>query len=144
MSGTFRTWLKFNAVGLAGIGVQLLALGLFKSVLKMNYLPATGLAVEAAVLHNFVWHERWTWAARTREAPEGLWGRLARFHMTNGLISIAGNLALMWLFVSRLHLHYFVANLMSIAACSIVNFFASHHLVFSPAWGRRSGEKRPN
>ncbi len=130
MSGILRTWLKFNTVGLVGIGVQLLALALFKSVLKMDYLPATGLAVETAVLHNFVWHERWTWVERTRDARGGLLGRIARFHLANGLISIAGNLALMWLFVSQLRLHYFLANILAIAACSIVNFFASHYLVF--------------
>jgi len=37
---------------------------------------------------------------------------------------------LMWLLVSRLHLHYFIANLIAIGTCSIVNFFASDRLVF--------------
>jgi putative flippase GtrA len=57
--------------------------------------------------------------------------RLFRLHVANGLISIAGNLLLMWLFVSRLHLHYFAANLIAIALCSILNFLASDRLVFS-------------
>ena len=48
-------WLKFNTVGAIGIGVQLAALAALKSGLELNYLLATGLAVEAAVLHNFVW-----------------------------------------------------------------------------------------
>lgn len=130
MSGAFRTWLKFNAVGIAGIGVQLLALTALKSGLKLNYLAATLFAVETAVLHNFVWHERWTWAERTRDNAGGIAGRLIRFHLANGLISIAGNLVLMWFLVSRLSLHYFLANLIAIATCSIVNFLASDRLVF--------------
>ena len=44
-------WLKFNFVGLLGIGVQLLALALLTSWLHVNYLLATALAVEAAVVH---------------------------------------------------------------------------------------------
>ena len=136
MSGGFRTWLKFNAVGLIGIGVQLLALTLFRSGFGVNYLSATFLAVETAVLHNFVWHERWTWAERTRLSTSGVVGRLLRFHLANGLISISGNLVLMWLFVSYLHLHYFLANLIAIGACSIVNFFASDRLVFAAAQRR--------
>ena len=127
---SFRTWLKFNAVGIIGIGVQLLALTFFKSILQFNYLVSTFLAVESAVLHNFVWHERWTWKERTLEISGGIAGRLLRFHLANGLISVAGNLVLMWLFVSQLHLHYFLANLIAIAACSIVNFLASDRLVF--------------
>jgi putative flippase GtrA len=130
MSGTFRTWLKFNAVGVIGIGVQLLVLTLLTSGVNLNYLLATVLAVESAVLHNFVWHERWTWIERTRGKSGGLTGRLIRFHLANGLISIAGNLVLMWLLVSHLKLHYFVANLIAIGTCSIVNFLASDRLVF--------------
>jgi len=130
VTGVFRTWLKFNAVGIVGIGVQLAALAILRTGLGVDYLIATFLAVETAVLHNFVWHERWTWVERTRQSAGGVVGRLFRFHLANGLISIAGNLVLMWLFVSRLHLHYFLANLIAIGTCSIVNFFASDRLVF--------------
>src|SRR2546430_16091794 len=61
-------WLKFNFVGLVGIGVQLLALALLKSGLHLNYLLATALAVETAVVHNFLWHERFTWRGRAGKA----------------------------------------------------------------------------
>ena len=127
---TFRVWLKFNMVGLIGVGVQLIVLTALKSGLGWNYLAATTIAVESAVLHNFTWHERWTWLERTRSSATGLIGRLIRFHLANGLISIAGNLGLMWLFVSRLRLNYFLANLVAIATCSILNFLASDRLVF--------------
>jgi putative flippase GtrA len=130
VTGTLRIWMKFNAVGLLGIGVQLVVLTALKSGAGFNYLAATVIAVEAAVLHNFFWHEHWTWIERTRSASGGLPDRLARFHVTNGLISIAGNLTLMWVLVSRLHLHYFLANIMAIATCSILNFLASDRLVF--------------
>ena len=131
MRSTFRVWLKFNTVGLLGMGFQLIALALLKGGLGLNYLAATLIAVESAVLHNFIWHERWTWWERTRRNASGVLGRLFRFHMANGLISIVGNLALMWLLVSRLHVHYLVANVTAIAACAILNFLASDRLVFS-------------
>ena len=59
-------WFKFNAVGAVGIAVQLAALALFKSGLGSPLEYATSAAVEVAVLHNFFWHERWTWGARTQ------------------------------------------------------------------------------
>ena len=130
MTGGLRHWLKFNAVGLIGIGVQLLALTILASGLKLNYLMSTFLAVEMAVLHNFVWHERWTWVERTRQMAGHRLRRLIRFHLTNGVISIGGNILLMWIFVSQVHLHYFVANLIAIGTCSVVNFFASDRVVF--------------
>jgi len=63
---TLVRWCKFNAVGGMGIAVQFVAIWLAKSVLHFNYLVATVVAVEGAVLHNFVWHERFTWADRTK------------------------------------------------------------------------------
>ena len=126
----FRTWLKFNTVGVLGMCFQLFTLAVLKSGLGLNYLAATVVAVEGAVLHNFVWHERWTWWEHTRGNAKGLGGRLLRFHLANGLISIVGNVVLMWAFVSRLHLHYFVANVAAIGTCAILNFLASDRLVF--------------
>jgi putative flippase GtrA len=120
-------WLKFNTVGAIGIVVQLAALALYRSVLGVPYLAATALAVETAVLHNFIWHERWTW--KDRPAGERL-SRLVKFNLTNGLLSIGANVLLMRLFVGHFHLHYLAANLLSIALCSLANFLLSDRLVF--------------
>jgi putative flippase GtrA len=130
-----RRWLKFNAVGAIGILVQLLTLALLAGPLHIHYLLATALAVETAVLHNFVWHERWTWKDRTpgRARLALLLSRLLRFHLSNGLVSILSNLLFMRLLVGQFHLHYLPANLLSIAACSLLNFFLSDLFVFRPA-----------
>ena len=124
-SGLIR-WLKFNAVGAVGIGVQLAVLTALKSGLGLNYLLATGMAVEAAVLHNFFWHERFTWA--DRPAKDRL-RRLLKFNLTTGLFSIAGNLAFTHLLVCA-GIAYLPANAISIALCSIINFVLNDRLVF--------------
>ncbi|MBZ5577080.1 MAG: GtrA family protein [Acidobacteriia bacterium] len=124
----FQRWLKFNTVGAIGIGVQLAALAILRSGLGIHYLVATGLAVETAVLHNFVWHERWTWVDRT--GPRGVVLRLLRFNLSTGLVSLVTNLALMRLLVGRFHIQYLIANLLSIAAGSLANFFLSDWFVF--------------
>ena len=124
----FRRWLKFNTVGAIGIVVQLAALAVLKGLLHVEYLWATGLAVEAAVLHNFVWHERWTWKGRVEK--KGMLWRLLRFNLTTGVISILANLIFMRLLVGQLHVQYLVANLLSIAATSIANFLLSEWFVF--------------
>ena len=126
----FVRWLKFNAVGAIGIAVQLGALAVFTSGTHLNYLAATALAVELAILHNFCWHERFTWADRTRHASGKVAVRFLKFNFTTGLFSIAGNLLLMRVFVGSLGLNYLVANIATIATCSIVNFIVSDQLVF--------------
>jgi len=130
VNGTLRHWLKFNAVGLIGVGVQLFTLTILTSGLGLNYLAATFLAVESAVLHNFIWHERWTWRERTRVSPSDIIVRLVQFNLTTGAVSILGNLIFMWLLVGQARLHYFVANILTIAACGLINFVVSDQVVF--------------
>jgi dolichol-phosphate mannosyltransferase len=125
-------WLKFNLVGGMGVAAQLLMLFLLKSGLHVYYLIATGLAVETAVIHNFLWHERFTWADR----PGGGITRFLKFNFTTGLCSIAGNLALMKVLVDLGHVNYLLANGITIAACSFVNFLVSDGFVFA---GNRAG-----
>jgi len=131
--GIITRWLKFNAVGALGIGVQLLVLACLKSGLHIGYLLATGIAVEAAVVHNFLWHERYTWRERIRPSCRKSLPRFFRFNLSNGAISIAGNLALMKTLVDLVHVHYLIANAIAITACSLLNFVVSEEWVFAPA-----------
>jgi putative flippase GtrA len=121
--------MRFYTVGLGGIGVQTLVMAFLKSVLGLHYLAATVIAVETAVLHNFYWHERWTWAHRNLEWS-GITLRLWRFNAGNGLIALVGQIGIMWLLVSQFHAHYLVATFTAIATCSLANFLISDRLIF--------------
>ena len=129
----FKRWIMFNSVGAMGIVVQITVLWILASHFQIGYLLATGLAVEAAILHNFFWHERWTWADRTKNCNNGFLRRFLYFHTANGVISLAGNLLLMQLFVGKLGMHYMPANLISVATCAIFNFLAGNQLVYRSA-----------
>jgi putative flippase GtrA len=134
-------WIKFNLVGAIGIGVQLGILALLMGIFHMNYMPATGLAVETTVLHNFVWHERFTWANRGAGGWRDVCMRLLRFNVTAGTVSIGGNLLLMRLLVGEAGVTAFAANLVSIAVCSLLNFVVSDQWVFSAS--QRSAGLQP-
>jgi putative flippase GtrA len=125
-----RRWLKFNAVGALGIGVQLVTLSCLKVLFQLDYLLATALAVEAAVVHNFLWHERYTWAGRVHPSWRSSLPRFLRFNLTNGAASIVVNLAMMKLLSGLGHVNYLAANGVAIALCSLVNFTISEVWVF--------------
>jgi putative flippase GtrA len=132
---TLLRWCKFNLVGALGILVQFVVLVFLKSVLHCNYLAATVFAVEGAVLQNFVWHERYTWADRMRaERVRPSWGaslaRFLRFNLTTGAVSIAGNLGMMRFMVGFWHINYLLANGIAIGMCSLANFLVSDGWVF--------------
>jgi putative flippase GtrA len=123
---------KFAFVGVIGIAVQIVTLH-WVAGLGCGYLSSTVIAVEAAILHNFVWHENFTWRDREKSASAKVGSRLLRFHLSNGLISIAGNVLLMRMLVGGLGMGIVPANLASITVCCLTNFLASDRWVFVPA-----------
>ena len=99
-------WWKFNAVGAVGVAVQLGALALLIQ-LGVNYLVATALAVEAAVLQNYYWH------------------------LANGLLSLISNLVWMRIVTGGLGIPAVPANLLAIALTSTANFLLGDRWVFA-------------
>jgi putative flippase GtrA len=131
--GLLQRWVKFNGVGAIGIAVQLTILGWLVRQAGLHYLWATAIAVEAAVLHNFLWHEHWTWKDRPSRTIAALLARLTRFHLLNGAISLSGNLVLMRVLTGSMQVDPLGANIVAIIFCSLVNFGASELLVFRRA-----------
>jgi dolichol-phosphate mannosyltransferase len=129
-------WIKFNVVGVLGFGLQTVALFLLTHGARpLSYLGATALAVELAVLNNFFWHQRWTWQDRPSATIGETLRRLFKFNVTNGLISIGGNLVLMSILVGRLDLPITGSNVASVAACSLLNFFLADRIAFATVTG---------
>jgi putative flippase GtrA len=123
---TFVRWWKFNLVGAVGMAVQLGALAVFNRWMGGHYLWASAAAIEIALLHNFVWHSLYTW----RDRPTGL-RQLVRFHLSNGLVSMVGNLVLMDLLVRVAGLPVMVSNAVAIACCSVANFCLGNGWAFA-------------
>ena len=125
---TFIRWGKFNLVGAVGMVVQLAALALFSRLAPGHSLLATAAAVELTLLHNFVWHIHYTW--RDRRDDSVIAGQLVRFHLSNGLVSMLGNLALVRVLVDEARLPLLVVNSIAILCCSVVNFCLGNQWAF--------------
>ncbi len=126
---TLIRWGKFNLVGAMGMVVQLAALALFNRWTAGHYLYATAAAIELALLHNFVGHLHYTW--RDRRGYSALIGQFMRFHLSNGLVSMVGNLALMRILVHEAGIPLLVSNSIAILCCSIVNFCLGDRWAFA-------------
>jgi putative flippase GtrA len=126
---TLLRWLKFNLIGIVGAVLQLWVLHLFLSA-GVQYLQATALGVEAALLHNFAWHQRYTWADRPTNELGEVVARLVRFHLSNGAVSIVGNVLLMRWLRGGMGVPVLVAYLVAIGVCSLVNFVLGDRFVF--------------
>lgn len=125
---TLIRWGKFNAVGVMGMVLQLTTLTVFERGAPGHYLIASAAAVELAILHNFVWHLHYTWRERVDDSLPLV--RLVRFHLSNGLVSMVGNLVILKLLVQQVRLPLLIADCIAILCCSLVNFCLGDRWVF--------------
>jgi putative flippase GtrA len=132
MTSTKRRFGRFSAVGILGAGVQLLLQSLLTRGLDFPSVTATPVAVEIAILHNFLWHELFTWSARGARGSGQIARRLWRFHAMNGLISLGGNTIIVYSLVERLKLPAMLAAAGAIILCSVANFLVADRWVFAP------------
>lgn len=124
-------FLSFAGVGALGFAVQLAAVAALTATAGWHAVPATAAGVELAVLHNFVWHERWTWSDRARLDRPNVFRRLGWFHVANGVISLVATVALAWTFVSVFHWSAIAANVVGVGSTGLVNFVALDRWVFA-------------
>lgn len=125
----FVRWCRFNTVGAMGMAVQLTALAALNRWTGGHYLVATVAALELTLLHNFLWHLHYTWRDRQDASPAMV--QFARFHLSNGLISLAGNLALMPILVTDARMPVLAAAAIAIFSCSLANFGLGHTWAFA-------------
>ena len=131
-------FIRFNVVGVLGFALQSGTLFVLTHIAPpVGYLMATAAAVELAVLNNFIWHQRWTWKDRPSATRGETLRRLLKFNITNGAVSITGNLVFMSILVGRAGLPIAGANVASVAACSICNFFLADRIAFYVEGSRR-------
>lgn len=119
-------FMRFAIAGAGGFIVQLATLAVLVAA-HMHYVAATIIAVEAAILLNFVFHERWTWKDRGRES--GL-SRFLRFNALTAATSIIGSVAITAILVEYFTFSPMLANVISVIVLSVINFVGADSLVF--------------
>ncbi|HEY5175988.1 MAG TPA: GtrA family protein [Terriglobales bacterium] len=122
---------KFNLVGLLGAALQLLLLDVLTKCFHMPVLAATPVAVEIVVLHNFAWHEGFTWRDRQLKSVRQRTVRLWRFHASNGLTSLLGNTVLAYFLVERPNAPVLPSAIGAILFCSLINFLVADRWVYT-------------
>jgi putative flippase GtrA len=129
-----RRWGLFNLVGLAGFILQLTAIALLTRVWGLHYLAATVIGMQAAIVHNYFAHSRWTWADRPALTEGERRMRPLRYGGVK-TVSLGVNVILTAGFVSQASLPPEVANVLAVAFCALLNYAAADRLVFRSGAG---------
>jgi putative flippase GtrA len=127
--------LRFLLTGSAGFLCQIAALWLLVSMFSVNYVLATIIAIELAIVFNYVLHEKWTWNDRPAATSGERWLRLARFNAMTALTSIVGGVVITAVLVESLGLPPVAANIISVVALGLFNFAGANSIVFRAGVG---------
>lgn len=108
--------IKFLLVGGLGVVVNSFALYVLHQLLRFPLVAASLLAVELAIVNNFLWNDRWTFG-RKRPSLQ----RFFRFNLVSfgGLAITTGTL---WVLATHLATPYLLANLAGIGLATCWNF----------------------
>ena len=119
----------FVAVGALGFVLQLAMILALTRLAGWPYPLATIAGVELAVLHNFCWHQRWTWAER--RSHESIVRRLLKYYAGTAATSIGGNLIFTALWVEAAGLDPVIANVLAVITMSAANYIVADRWVFA-------------
>ncbi|MCL4467262.1 MAG: GtrA family protein [Chloroflexi bacterium] len=113
---TVERFLKFALVGISGLLVNTGVLYLGHEVGGLPLVLASALAVETAIVNNYLWNNLWTFSRRSFT--------IRQFFRFN-LVSLGGlviSVALLYAFVQFFGLYYLAANLLAVGMTTGWNF----------------------
>jgi dolichol-phosphate mannosyltransferase len=136
-TGEVMRFLKFSAVGGSGVFVNMGVLTLLTSA-GLGYLQGGLIAVETAIVTNFLLNEFWSFSDFSKKRP-GFVRRMIRFLKFN-LFSAGGaviNLAILWALTEFAGLHYLLSNLFGVGAATLWNYGMNANITWESARAER-------
>ena len=122
--GELTRFLKFCAVGLSGVLVNMGLLWLLTEVAGLFYLLSAAISIETSIISNFILNDYFTFPDRRSPRAKSFLYRLLKFN----LVSLAGlglNMGVLWLLTEVFGIYYLISNLCGIAAATLWNYLVN-------------------
>ncbi len=103
---------------------------LMKGVLGIPLIPASMIAIELAIVHNFIWHRNWTWKKRIADKPEPFFKQLLVYNTATGLVDILVNVSLLWILTTFFGVYYLIANVIGMIMGPVIKFWLNEKVIF--------------
>lgn len=121
-------FLRFLAVGVSGLVVNSFALWAFTELGHIHYVISAGIATQASTLWNFALTEGWVFGQRA--TGRSFWQRLVSFLVMNNVLLLLRGPMIEGL-VSKLGIHYLLANLVSLFAMTILRYLLADKWIWN-------------
>lgn len=117
-------FLRFGFVGLSGVAIDMGLLYIFHTEWGFALTRSAIVAAEFAILNNFFWNDRWTFAdvARQQRSLGKAFKRLLKFNLVC-LMGVVLKVLLLNILFNGLGMDAYLANLVAIAIVTVWNFW---------------------
>lgn len=119
---------KFMAVAWVGMVVNTACLYLFKGVWHIRIIPASLMAIEIAIIHNFIWFRAWAWKDREQRLP--FFHQLLVYNAATGAVDLVSNVSILWALSTFFGVHYLLANILGMIAGPFIKFWLNEKFIF--------------
>ncbi|MDD1694932.1 MAG: glycosyltransferase family 2 protein [Methanoregula sp.] len=132
-SAAWREWkkvFKFGIVGISGIVINQGLLVFLKEIVGLALPVASIIAIQAAILNNFIWNDIWTFKETSQpQKISNRWHRLLAFEVVSAGGAVI-NFAVLNLMVLFLATDYQIANIIGILLGFIWNFMVNRRFTW--------------
>lgn len=126
-----KRFITFTFVGLSGIVVNNAVLFYAREALQVPLALASLIAIQIAIVNNFVWNRKFTWIDRPMLGWQAIRKGLIKFTLVSWVAG-ALNWVILLLLAHFFNIYYIFANLAAILVASIVNYFLNDLWTFRP------------
>jgi dolichol-phosphate mannosyltransferase len=126
----FVRLIRFSIVGVIGAGINTGFLWLLTDLIGLFYLFSSAIAIEIAIIIQFILNDRWTFSERKTKHMKQFLKRILKSNLwrSGGL---ALNLAILYLLTEYASLYYLISNIFGILCAFILNYVFESRLT----WG---------
>ena len=113
-------FLKFTAVGFAGLIVDFSTTYFLKEIIKINKFVANAIGFTIAASVNYILNRIWTFESNNQNIGEEYF----KFIIVS-IIGLAINSFVLWLVLKKFKINFYAAKFMAIVITTIWNFFGN-------------------
>jgi dolichol-phosphate mannosyltransferase len=122
---------RYMVVSWIGMVVNTACLYLFKGVLRIPIIPASMMAIEIAIIHNFVWYRNWAWRDRREQKTQlPFFRQLLLYNVATGLVDLLVNVSILWLLYRFFGVYYLIANIIGMILGPFIKFWLNDKIIF--------------
>jgi len=118
--------IKFGIVGTSGIFINQGILILCVKYFNIDYRIGSLIAIETAIISNFLLNYHWTWNDRKSKK----FVAFIKFNISSFITAFFLNWITLVFLTEVMNIQYWISNLAGIAVAAAVNFLISNFLIF--------------